>query len=304
MVKDHLDNEYDTIKAMCAYYEVSTSVYSSRLRYGWSQDKALTMPTVGGTTVQDHLGKVYPNLAHMCKKYGITSIRYKDRLRRGWSLTDTLTRPARDNCVVTCHNGRKWPTAKAMCEAYGVAHSSYLGRISRGFSVEQALAPVKKQRARSVSYEGVNYDSAKHMCHLLGVKYPVYSYYTSKGLSTTDAVRRASDIVTRSIQYDYTGKTYDTRQGFTESALYSWTHTMAGLRYQRPLAELEGIVEESLTEELFSFNPLLSVVALSTYYYTTYVKTYRCTVKETGEVLYLTEEQAISYPEGYTRAPF
>ena len=42
--KDHTGREFASVANMCLFWGISQQLYSSRLRSGWSVEKALTMP--------------------------------------------------------------------------------------------------------------------------------------------------------------------------------------------------------------------------------------------------------------------
>lgn len=43
--KDHTEREFASITKMCHFWGISEQLYSSRLKAGWSVEKALTTPT-------------------------------------------------------------------------------------------------------------------------------------------------------------------------------------------------------------------------------------------------------------------
>ena len=42
--KDHTGREFASVSKMCLFWGISQQLYNSRLRSGWSVEKALTMP--------------------------------------------------------------------------------------------------------------------------------------------------------------------------------------------------------------------------------------------------------------------
>ena len=42
--EDHRGNKFETIKAMCEFYQIDRNNFNQRLAAGWSLEKALTTP--------------------------------------------------------------------------------------------------------------------------------------------------------------------------------------------------------------------------------------------------------------------
>lgn len=62
--EDHTGREFASIAEMCLFWGISQQLYSSRLRAGWSVEKALTTP------------KYKKYLKTNCEKYGGMNINY------------------------------------------------------------------------------------------------------------------------------------------------------------------------------------------------------------------------------------
>lgn len=42
--RDHLNNKYESLSEMCSHYGISLTLYSTRIRRGWTVEDALTTP--------------------------------------------------------------------------------------------------------------------------------------------------------------------------------------------------------------------------------------------------------------------
>lgn len=66
--KDHTGREFDSLTKMCIFWGISQQLYNSRLRSGWSVEKALTMPKAWN--------KYEKYFKTNCEKYGGMNINY------------------------------------------------------------------------------------------------------------------------------------------------------------------------------------------------------------------------------------
>lgn len=115
-LKDHLGNEYDTIEDLAGAYNLPTYILKSRLRSGYTMEKALSKEYAGYNQPHyDHEGTKFNTLKDMCKHYGISKSNYLMRLRNGWSVKNALTTPVRGQSCVD-HEGEKFPSMTKMCE--------------------------------------------------------------------------------------------------------------------------------------------------------------------------------------------
>lgn len=158
-VKDHLGNEYVTLKDMLNTYGMSVYLYRSRVNKGWSLEQCLTTPKYtrdikpqkrskpSRFTVKDHEGAQFSSKSQMCREWGISYRTFCGRVRKGWSVKEALTTPVRsfDN-VDTDHLGVKYASTSEMCRHYGIRVDLFSSRVKHGWSVEDALTkPVRKK---------------------------------------------------------------------------------------------------------------------------------------------------------------
>lgn len=103
--KDHLGNEFISLKEMLKHYDLDRSNYYRRKERGWSLEKILTTKkaTTGRASEKykekhhkkhyDHLGNEYNSVDEMCKYYGIGRTTYIYRMNHDWPLKYALTIP-------------------------------------------------------------------------------------------------------------------------------------------------------------------------------------------------------------------
>lgn len=173
---DHLGNEYDSIKEMCAAYGINHKVYWARIKQGWSLKDALTeeKSEVGfnGIRCADHLGRKYCSISEMCRAYGADRSVYQRRIDKGWSIKDALTLPYRKEVRgIECTDplGNKYNNVKEMCEAYNIKRNTYESRIRRGYTVEEALGIVQHSNKVYKDHKSNEYGSIKEMCSSYGI---------------------------------------------------------------------------------------------------------------------------------------
>lgn len=133
---------------MCRHYGVKPATYRCRIKYGWSQERALTgkirnniiKVAIRDKEITDHLGNKYSSVAEMCTHYGIDRMTYTHRLQHGWSQKEALTKKVKvRNKEITDHLGNVYKSKSEMCEHYGTILQTYNSRIKRGWSKERAL---------------------------------------------------------------------------------------------------------------------------------------------------------------------
>lgn len=175
-VTDHLGNRFPTIKSMCESYGIKQTTYLSRIKHGWSQEKALTMDVkaCNREPVSDHLGNSFPTFTSLCQHYGIDTKTLRDRLKR-MSLSDALTLPVNSpstSIIYKCedHNGREYASVTAMCKAYCIKLNTYRGRIRDGWTMERSLtqSPIDYSKCVTDHY-GNHFSSTQSMCKEYGI---------------------------------------------------------------------------------------------------------------------------------------
>lgn len=147
--KDHLGNEFSSIKEMCAAHNITYSCYISRRKAGYSLEDALTGNMCGySTPVQDHLGNWYPSVTDMCDHYNIPISTYSQRVNRyKMSVEDALTRKVRPKSAPTnakpCrdHLGNMFSSKKEMAAFHKIKYAKLEYRLRKKMKLEDALKP-------------------------------------------------------------------------------------------------------------------------------------------------------------------
>ena len=183
--KDHKDNEFPSVKAMCEYYGVVDVTFYARLKRGCTLEQALTgsgLKHSAPSACKDHKGNEFPSAKAMCKYYGVSEPVYYGRLKRGCTLEQALTGSAPSpTAPIICkdHKDNEFPSVRAMCKYYGINDSVYYARLKQGYTLEQALTGSGLKQTASIickDHNGMEFPSISAMCKYHGVT--TASYYT------------------------------------------------------------------------------------------------------------------------------
>ena len=69
---DHLGNVYESQNALCRAYNISKSMFATRIKAGWTLEDALTKPVQPpGIKIKDYLNREFPALKDLSKFYGL-----------------------------------------------------------------------------------------------------------------------------------------------------------------------------------------------------------------------------------------
>lgn len=105
VVYDHLGKRFESITAKCEYWGIPRITYLRRIKYGFTEEEALTISTdahayakskkkVDKNSVVDHLGNVFPSITAKCEYWGIPRVTYLRRLHKyGYTEEEALTIP-------------------------------------------------------------------------------------------------------------------------------------------------------------------------------------------------------------------
>lgn len=186
--RDHKGTEYPSRTAMLKIYGLSTRTFKTRLKFGWSLEKALTEPIRKVHVVTDHNGTVYATIVDMAAAYGINVSTLQNRIKLGWSIEDALTKDIR---TVRDHLGNTYDNMNNMLEKYNISESTYHTRLTRGWSLEKALTTPIKTTAQGLKIEdpyGNTYDSMTHITSQYNIRYNLYTDRINKGYTTAEAL--------------------------------------------------------------------------------------------------------------------
>lgn len=164
--KDHLGNEFPSIKAMCRHWGINHETYKCRIKIGCSVKNALTEPLMTkkemsakafvtkkqkGSFVQamDHLGQRFACFVDMCRHWKIPDRTGQYRIDHGWSVKETLTTPVIQHKEPIDHLGNRFNTIKEMCKFYNIKPTTFNNRIRYGWSLKDCLtAPIVINKRR------------------------------------------------------------------------------------------------------------------------------------------------------------
>lgn len=223
--KDHLGQEYSSIRKMCDAYGINISTFDSRMRRGMSLQDALTKGICknerNSKACKDHLGNCYSSTTSMCKAYGIDVSAYRSRIRNGWNKEDALTKgvdKTKDNTPIKCedHLGNKYKSISKMCEAYGIDRGVYMRRIKEGMSIEDALTKniihhrYGFKNKVCMDHLGNEYRSISEMCSFYRISEDAYYSMLIHGYSIGEALELAANNIEmgRLKCTDHLGKEY------------------------------------------------------------------------------------------------
>ena len=208
---DHLGRIYKSMKEMCGQYGVEVDTYKIRIIRGYSQEDALTMPSVRGKTCTDHLGRIYGSVKEMCGRYSISYQLYTCRIKAGWSKKEALiTLPGgkrQKPFKIADHFGNLYETEASMCAHYGINPATFESRMKKGQDIGTALtSPLKDTTC--TDHLGNVYKSGKKMCAHYGITYDVYKDRIDLGWTQekalTEPVRQTPQCM------DHLGNVYKT----------------------------------------------------------------------------------------------
>ena len=166
---DHLGNKFESVNKLCNHYNIAYGVFYSRIKRGWSLEKALTEP-INQKCVEevcyDHLGNEFKSIGVMCEYYEIDKTTFIKRMKAGWELDKALTVPVNTLRGKKCfdHLGNIYKSVSEMCKHYGLSVYVYEFRIRNGWSLEATLTtPVKEHSQKCKDHLGNEFKSIADM---------------------------------------------------------------------------------------------------------------------------------------------
>lgn len=220
---DHTGVVWDTKQQMLDYYEVNRGVYDSRIRNGWTKEKALTTSarsksrgnnnTVTNaftnnkskkTTARkfipeeertDPLNRVWPSVSQMCKGWHVSEGTYYGRRKNGATIAEALGVSDITSCLeeVTDHHGTEFPNEAMMCQRWGTTVDVYNQLLAEGLSQAEALTGRRKSDNKPVTevtydHEGNKFESEEEMCKKWRVPFNIYRQRRRNGWDLEDAL--------------------------------------------------------------------------------------------------------------------
>ena len=179
IIKDHLGNQYKTVKDMCATWGIPVQTYLSRLKNNYSLENALTLPhhTNDGCRYGDI--RTMP-IRKLCRDNNMLVRLFNYRSRHGFTLSECLN----PSCID--HLGNKFVSWKEMCKYHNIPRSTFESRLDADLSWEEVLSGRNSKKV--VDHTGREFESIESMCEHYGVSVPTYYARLRKGLSLEDTL--------------------------------------------------------------------------------------------------------------------
>ena len=164
-IKDHKNNEFNTIDEMCAHWNISKKQYMENIRNNCTLEQALTTIVILDKTI-DHKGNIYKSINEMCRAYNITKTVLRSRIELGWTLKEILENPNKKLNYQKCkdHQGNIFNSQKEMVAYHGVSETTFKQRQSRGWSLEDSLQNMNTHRVIITDHENNTFGSILELC--------------------------------------------------------------------------------------------------------------------------------------------
>ena len=253
-IKDYIGKEFDSIKALCEYYNISTTVYHYRLKHNWTLKDTLLTPagdTPKDKIIRDHLGNRYNTFGEMCDHYNMPRETCRYRINQGWSLKKALTTPVKvlkphitRNKIIKDHLGNEFRSITEICKYYKISPQTFKNRLKLNWSIERALTqPTKKiKKAEPVKdHLGNKFGSITAMCKYHNISRATFTHRIAAGWDLGDALQK--NIVT-----DHLGNVYKSVEDMCKR--YNIPSSLYHSRVHRGNLSLEQIL--TLDEQPFS----------------------------------------------------
>lgn len=187
--KDHLGNEFPSLKAMADYWNIPDSTLHNRLyNLKLPIEQALTLTNEEVSSLRrackDHLGNVYESKKAMCEAYNIDRQVFFGRMGMGWSLEDALTKPIdmqpKNSKEITDHMGNTFKSISEMCRYWNMTRQTYVARMKNGWTMEKALTVPQKvinntEKQEWTDHLGNKYPSLNAMCEAYGITHYTFN---------------------------------------------------------------------------------------------------------------------------------
>ena len=162
--KDHLGNVFESKTQMCKHWNISYSVFNTRMqKYGWSLEDALTVPAGSKQICRDHLGNTFATRKEMCDYWHVPVTTFKSRRQQKMTLEQALTQSVSTKFICEDHLEQKFANQKEMCRYWNIKPCTFQRRIRSGWALEKALTePVKTQIIED--HTGRRFENIAQMC--------------------------------------------------------------------------------------------------------------------------------------------
>lgn len=168
--EDHEGNQFDSIQAMCDYWDVTRNAFVKRIQLGWSLREALTEKNK--QPIKDHLGNEFNTQKEMCKHYNISPTTFHARIEKnGWSLEKALTTNTRE--TYQDHLGNTFHSIEEMCEYHNISLQTFNKRRKKRWSIKRALTEPTAHTNKD--HLGNEFTSIKKMCEYWHISTKLYN---------------------------------------------------------------------------------------------------------------------------------
>lgn len=207
MVKDHLGNEYRSIKIMCEYYNRSVQTYYYRIKSGYTLEQALILRKEDARNVAktkfvncqnpvdeeervDHLGNVHPSKTAMCEFHGISRHLYHYRRNvLGWSVEVALCTPVERKILSKKKRTINGTVYKNVVEIKKEIFNNEISeRVLYGFLTDCESTEEAIKKAKSVIRQRKMREMRKKILKRNGLNELLYNSRISRGWSMVNAL--------------------------------------------------------------------------------------------------------------------
>ncbi|MCR5117119.1 MAG: hypothetical protein K6A97_06390 [Lachnospiraceae bacterium] len=257
---DHEGNRFSTKEEMCDYWGVSKKTFASRIKEGFSLEKALTYRR---NIIKDPLGNEFSSIKDMCEYWGCSYTIFSQVRKSAPTLMDALKEAAKRTeekrngngirhgreCID--HLGNTFSSITAMCKYWKVNNGLFQDRIERGWSVEDALTKGKvhthTKTVNCKDHLGNTFPDVKSLCDYYGVSKLAYISRIQRGMPLEMALTKPTQQKHgRDDNYvDHVGNEFDTLQEMLD--YWNVERGTYFARLQRGLS-----LEETLSGKIFS----------------------------------------------------
>ncbi len=238
--KDHLGNEFETIKAMIDHYGITRSAYDKRIRAGWSLEKTLTMPL---RKTRERVRRRFANRI----KVPVSKSAYQQRKIRGYSEEKANEKPLMPNgkneaSVAYDHKHQKYKNTTEMALAWNLPPETVRDRLHAGWTIKRALTtPVNEHSKTVTDSKGNTYPSWNAYAAAKGLTRNIVLKLRQKGytIEQIDNYKRKDTSCT-----DHKGKSYKSEKEMCKA--YGVNYTTYKVRRSKGMP-----VEEALTAPIY-----------------------------------------------------
>lgn len=191
--RDHLGQEYRSIREMTRAWKVTDCQYYKRRSRGWTLEKALTTPSGCYHPVRDHLGREYLSERDMARAWNVGYNAYLARRKYGWSIERALTEPVRGKYRFPDPAGAGMTDLYELSAATGVAPHTIYRRVREGKTPAEVEFAGNLRRIPSRDHLGRDFPSLRKMAVYWAVEYQTLLARLKRGWDVEKALTAPLD---------------------------------------------------------------------------------------------------------------